>query len=1030
MSEERQLSDDIQDAASAVQSANNLKNNFAPNHNPSKKSKGTDEKAKGSSKPDDLKSDGQGSPTADKAGEVSSTQPAGNKVAAGGTSQETKLAQKKKSIADDPKAFIKFLHAVREIFKVVLIFLIIAFILLLGYNILHALGLDQVSQRTDFLYYVDNACGIVESNEEEPSENETTLANENKKESLEDACSNADVSTAVDNLSDQEILDRMMMYGPDETIKAFTILTVDACADELRRITDLFIRTKKEFDHDFDIYFDDLDTTTPYYRGWVTGPMGFIFPSAHLGEFDHEPSESEVLFGTPLNTKEIQSGDFKFNGGTVLTDALDGMYFTPQQMGYLIAAHQVATGDTVPVQSGDMETGSEGSGPSNLDDIQVSSFKNFMDMLTSTAGVMYDYDIKTEDEEVLLRLSVSTLSVKEDPGVAAVSCSNFGIYTPSDIVCTVDENGNHDGGMTSIDNTVTTYEVVASTPVAEEYTAKKIVLYETLNELDNYLIADFALAHSRYFDYGTGERHFFYIDDDLKNSAGVELPKIPTSEFLETLNKDFSTVHLVTRESDYVLSPYDVCAYKHQGVDDFFEGVFRKWTAPKNVNTTAEADVEYHECIDFFRSSYQQFAVPIREEYFYRYAPVYYHDCDHEPTTGNECQHDNGDGTLCGAELRKEFNFIMTSRRENTNYLGSLLNGEELFRLSVKWTSNIRKTAERIQKFFTAKSDAEVNTGSEQNLGNYIWDNCLKFFGDFYHAMTTGVTFTLEKLETTDPDTGETIPVMESYTSEELSDDLSSSETKKHIFTVEEKIEGYLEDISEAFDLDGLLPYLKIHDDVYNPDDDSKWGSHLEHETVSDISGVMPNCIITPGKTDCAIYSNYGEIAKPIWNRVHALLANGTITGARYNCTAFANYMLHEIYGLSLANCDMFGHGVDKAKRVSTSEPFERLLSFPNQASIEANWSQIKPGSIFSYNNAYTRRGGGVYGHVVFVNDVDYAKGTITISDGNYAGGIRVLHEYPIVEFIKGSCNGGTRCEFAIPKDSATFRTDPRTFRP
>ena len=115
----------------------------------------------------------------------------------------------------------------------------------------------------------------------------------------------------------------------------------------------------------------------------------------------------------------------------------------------------------------------------------------------------------------------------------------------------------------------------------------------------------------------------------------------------------------------------------------------------------------------------------------------------------------------------------------------------------------------------------------------------------------------------------------------------------------------------------------------------------------------------SPGSYD--FFATYTDSAAA-WAHVNALIAAGIVTAVPYNCTAFAQAWLYDHYGWA----DVYGHGGQMA----------------SNAAGKHGWTTSSTpvaGGLVSFGASSSNK----YGHIACVESVDYANGTITISEGN-----------------------------------------------
>ena len=900
-------------------------------------------------------------------------------------------------------------------FFVGIIVLITLLIMLIGFAILNPLGLTQQAQTTDFVAYEEAAC---ESLREINDPN------------LPEVCQ----KPLKQNMSKEEFAEQLLQYNSEDQFKGLVILMRNLAAQEYAKTAAFVLDFQDRFNETYDL--SPPGTNMSLYK--IGGKTYLNINDDALGK-EYDSIDNSVLLASSPEEWDADKNK-NFNGGSILMDASDGFFFSVEQAAEVVAAYQTGMGDTYPVirEPGDHETA-------------VSYFIDFLALLEEASGSFYSATAEVSEKDITINYDIKTIkwteSTKNIPGEFECARTTFWgedtVSANTDGTCPADPDGL---GSYSLRNKQKTVYTPSLNDTSEKKSVDgKIYMFDaTFSGFQTHVVDALMITKAKFKNFKTDREYLF-------------------NEYqMDELNIDRSKVD----------NPAKSCGFDAAlgSLQNVFEGFMNFLTGGNSDTPTVDHGLDnFFKCMSEKTSELVSEMQTLYDAPFYRWEPIYYYQCNHINYGYETCQHilteteasqynsnkskynwNNGltweAGDTCNAPIDTAHNGVISMVTEGISDFFSWLGDTKV----AHWVGDLINKVPIINKIddFLGWIGNGIKSALISKHSIYTYERM-----EVYEVESDGLN-PIKKQHSPKIDLFEDghlwyEPQNEDYTVDGmLSEDFSTTETKKFYFTIGGKLEGYKNDIlemnSELIEQmnsngnGGFADLLKVPIEMSFADSFS--------------SGEILSARCLEGFR-CKIYPLGNQISSRVWGRISARCGG---CSCKHQCVSYTSGFFGDMFKRAQY---LGGDGVDNAAYAKTTFPdeFESYVPPGSRASDHAssppseykNISSskelamvLKPGTIVSSNPGSTP-----YGHIQAINDVGFAKKNssgeweffhaysgdnipsdaipiIVYSDGNVAGcgGTRNHHVVSLDEFLTATCPTGKMCVFTSPKSISAYK--------
>ena len=775
------------------------------------------------------------------------------------------------------------------------------------------------------------------------------------------------VASELSDLPQSKLNKLLSYFTPQEMNLTYAVLLTEACESELDKTLKVIEETVARFNEAFP---EPLPQYAMEY--YALDGLSEAFTTLYMNPPRTTWGEDSTLFsGESTNLSQIQKKNY--NAGVEINNTVGTEYYNFKDLEYIVATMTVSIGDSHP--------------PTFNENQNASFFDFFTRCIAQASGVFFEYNLEVEKQEEDLSYIVHyyKADTKEETEVEEIKYidPNTGFWKTE-----------------TVEKEVTYYK---ATPTWTANKTAKVNTARLVGELKKFqpnYVASYALLTARYVDYMTEEVHFF--QEDAIDAVAPDFDTRKLKYIYSGHNPDEVKMYDVRKFRGIQLAEQAFPLIKCMGksgtsyVMDFLKDLdaFHIFTTEED-NVIKEGPLEYSKCL--FDEAYNVYitAKVVGDEYFYRFIPSFYYECyegedGHPPDKYYKCP-------ICGKPI---------------------IEVPDITGWAAKFASSFFTA---IGKFAGDAADWAKDFPVVKSIGaiSSVFDSISKGSITLGNGLSVIVTQHLSPVYTyqkaLDSEDG---PLNEKITTTDYGDDLSpgSTEVEEKYWTISQKQNGYYYDLmtSNGEVAEKIEEISQIPSDVISRMDRV---TPIENGPIAGtFIGENATCLkidpITHG--DCNIYGYYHPRTKAFWDRAESHNLN---PGYYSQCTTFVYECVYEVYGGVRAH----GNGYEVASWLANN--YSSIFGLQGVTLSEpASLSRIRPGSVFSTNF------GGAGNHVTFINDIDLSARTITVSDGNVAGGgIRIRHVYDLDQWLNHyGCQAYGSCYIAYPK-AANWVIDPTT---
>ena len=884
-------------------------------------------------------------------------------------------------------------------------------ILFIGFGTVSQTGLNQRAQSMDLLIYEDIVCDAYE---------EFYSGEEDKWPELcitlkEDSATESDVLSLRQNPRDQFLI--FVLSLREQAEKDYS-----AIASFLSTYRNVYHGVLKEPKPNRPIHVYHYNGR--YYRDRD-------FDTSYISSGDEGNKEYE----NPIDINPVKGPDWdlkfqRFRDHDDLSDGTGGKLFTLEDIAEVYAAYTVSTGDSFPVIAP--------GGDSDEDSI-MSYVSDYTKNATYASGTFYNGLTKITMKKIVVNYMVHELELKPTNKRSFSMGCKVKDTAPGWAICnygyedTCESSASGFCEWVPIEDTKTVYQLLEiGEPQLQKEDSHAFKLHEVMTPFRTQILSTLIITRNYYTDNKRDDDHLFYkyqmsklslSEDKFKNPHKTCL--IKSGVILGDVNTILTTIQLIPNFEKTI----------NEKVEDLLE----------NGQTDGGIrDIRpnfYFDCMDQeLRKVTQSAEVLFTKGPFYRYQPVYYHECSHPPDGYETCHHTISDGEggadFCGAEIDYRANSlgdsILNSIAGFVGWIGegtgwSWFTGASWF-IKSKVKEHPLYTYDRLVERENTVDDEGVSHIDHIAIGWEERDDVKK--ADLFN----------------DGNIWE-IPANESTTDDGvLSSDHSTLSTEPTYYTIAEKLQLYTgENIAmlEKGDIGGheleIIKFLEAP------------ASFVHSHSVCSLTS--PACITG---FDCYIFGQNHAVSTLIWDKINSVRKLSLKNDWPYHqCVAYASGLFQYTYGFA----DGEGNGINVASNIARNhrDSFNLYsigsashLSVPktplssnaddfvkkvNAASVVSSawkgdhevghvlwinwtgWSYTKDGEVKFVSNEKTANS---------LKDAGYSLTPIVIfSDGNMDGhgGTRNHITVEASDFISTYCSvNSAGCDILSPKTASLYK--------
>lgn len=937
-----------------------------------------------------------------------------------------------KQLTKNPGLAVAFLF----ISMLPMLFLLFAIILImiLGFALTNAIGLNRMAQKVDIAIYKDLVCDAFV--EEYP----------NKKEIWPQICLDLENKTLT-TMSTSEVDALLNQHQPKDQYYAFVLAIRDIAKDDYDRAVTFLNEYKELFEDVLDEVLPEDKTLEVYKIGGNYYRTRDIDVDALSKEYNSKSEINAIFSGAP-------TWDTNFNAWRAhhqeIQDGSGGQYFTIEDIAAAYAAFTVSSGDSSPVPHAD-------NGQSVL-----SYIGDYIDKVQAARGTYYNALTDISNEKVNIIYKVHNVDITEEQHYETVpgSCSakHFSIGWSYPNYCSTYDESTCKQNQSScswsapyLRESYKTYKVKLTDSTLTVANREVFKLHITLSGFRSDVLAGLVITTNKYFDNKTGQSHLFYqyqMDKIGVNKNKIVNPYpacVAVSFGVDLINGGIITdiASLFSGQNQEAVNAikkkiYDLAEDKTGLPSDFY-------------GLSASSDEIFFDCMDEgTRKVEKEVKRFFTNAPFYRYEPVYYHDCNHEPSGHETCQHfmDEPDvisygnhkvskstGRVCGAPIAEAYNSVFDAMAAGlgkfVGWTGKILD----IGLLKDFSNYINNSWVDQHPLYTY---ARITSGLGREVdgaGNLKQEDIVNGDNDRNHVPTkvlfphNSAPYNSYAWE---------VPAGESQTNEGvLSPDFSSVSTEQEYFTIAEKLQFYKADTMRALE--------DVEIDKF---------AEAEHKLEIDNSAHSEDICLTGA--NCVMYGQSHRISTLVWDRVNLQTAFGRHDWPYHQCVTYARGLFYYIYGDQLIWPS--GNGKENASGLISQNPGS-FNAFHVNGDVSSNLGvglssdkdfirNVKPGAILSASYRTSNEDNEKYGHVVLINWTGYAYKNQETGEWNFTRNEFEAAQHssdeltPVIIYSDGNGNGhgGTRnhviapadkfmnffcehfCEVASPKTTSLFK--------
>ena len=889
-------------------------------------------------------------------------------------------------------------------------------ILFIGFGTVSQTGLNQRAQSLDLLAYEDIVCDAYEeyySGEEDKWPELCITIKEN-------SATEADVLSLRQNPRDQFLI--FVLSLKEQAEKEYSTII-----DFLSKYKNAYHEVLKEPKPKAPIHVYLYEGK--YYRAKD-------FDTSFISSIDDGTKEYENRSDiNPVKGDEWKLDFQKFRDHDDLADGTGGKLFTLEDIAEVYAAYTVSTGDSFPVIA--EEDSSKKSIMSYVTDYTKNAY--------AATGTFYNAMTKITMDDIVVQYNVHELDLKEGSKTTSTTGCKRATNAPPYAVC---ENLPYSYCKNyctwgPIEETKKVYKLVETSNYIQSEDSHAFKLHEVMTPFRTRIISTLIITNNKYQDNSTGLSTLFYK---------YQMDKLGISNFE---NPHIGCLILATAKSKkYLLSLgaveiSNLLGEKYQKtIDEKIEDLLANGQTSGGVRDIHEN--AYFDCMDEqLRKLTAKSDNLLTNAPFYRYQPVYYHECGHPPDGYETCHHTVSDGKggaeFCGEEIDMAYNSLgdalLGSISNLIGWIGDhtgvgLFNGVSTY-ISNSWVKeHPLYTYDRLVERENTVDDEGVSHIANIAIGAAERDDVNK--ADLFN---NGVLWE--------------IPANESIMDEVLSPDHSTTSESQTYYTIAEKLQLYTgENIAmlEKGDIDGhelvIDKFLEAPSNLFHSDSVCRL--------------LQPPCL---SGFNCFIFAQNHSVSTLVWDKVNSIRKLTLENDWPYHqCVAYVSGLFQYTYGFS----DGEGNGIHVASniaknhknsfnlyKIGTTTPSSSSAT-PLSSSAEDFVKKVNAASVVS--SAYKNN---TIGHVLWINwtgwsytkdgEVKFVSNektanslraagysltpVVIFSDGNMDGhgGTRNHITVEAKDFISAYCSGANSsgCDILSPKTTSLFQgglTGAKTF--